>query len=71
MKFIEKLTAQAVKNGGDLVIESSPLSIKKKVDAWGKSRSDYLVARRFKEQIDPRDSESRPICGRNLEKMKF
>jgi FAD/FMN-containing dehydrogenase len=34
-------------------VESSPLLIKKKVDVWGQSRSDYLVVRRLKEQIDP------------------
>ena len=53
VKLIEKLTAEAVKNGGGLVVESSPPSIKRKVDVWGQSRSDYLVARRLKEQIDP------------------
>jgi glycolate oxidase FAD binding subunit len=51
--LIEKLTAEAVKYGGGFVVESSPLSIKKKVDVWGKSRSDYVVAHRLKEQIDP------------------
>ena len=53
VELIEKLTAEAAKNGGGLVVESSPPSIKKKVDVWGQSRSDYLVARRLKEQIDP------------------
>jgi len=51
--LIEKLTAEAVKHGGGLVVESSPLSIKKKVDVWGQSRSDCVIARRLKEQIDP------------------
>jgi glycolate oxidase FAD binding subunit len=53
VELIKKLTAEAVKCGGGLVVESSPLSIKKKVDVWGQSRSDYVVARRLKEQIDP------------------
>jgi glycolate dehydrogenase FAD-binding subunit len=53
VELIEKLTSEAVKNGGNLVVESSPLSIKKKVDVWGQSRGDYLVVRRLKEQIDP------------------
>ena len=53
VELIEKLTAEAVKYGGGLVVESSPLSVKKKVNVWGQSRSDYLVARRLKEQIDP------------------
>jgi glycolate oxidase FAD binding subunit len=51
--LIEKLTGEAVKYGGGLVVESSPLSIKKKLDVWGPSRSDYVIARRLKEQIDP------------------
>ncbi len=53
IELIEKLTSEAVKNEGNLVVESSPLLIKKKVDVWGQSRSDYLVVRRLKEQIDP------------------
>jgi FAD/FMN-containing dehydrogenase len=53
VELIGKLTSEAVKNEGNLVVESSPLSIKKKVDVWGQSRGDYLVVRRLKEQIDP------------------
>jgi glycolate oxidase FAD binding subunit len=53
IELIEKMTAEAVKNEGSLVVESSPISIKKKVDVWGQSRSDYLVVRRLKDQIDP------------------
>jgi glycolate oxidase FAD binding subunit len=53
VELIGKLTSEAVKNEGNLVVESSPLLIKKKVDVWGQSRSDYLVVRRLKEQIDP------------------
>jgi glycolate oxidase FAD binding subunit len=51
--LIGKLTSEAVKNEGNLVVESSPLLIKKKVDVWGQSRGDYLIVRRLKEQIDP------------------
>lgn len=53
VELIGKLTAEAVKNGGNLVVESSPLLIKKKVEVWGQSRGDHLVVRRLKEQIDP------------------
>jgi len=53
VELIGGLTSEAVRNEGNLVIESSPLLIKKKVDVWGQSRSDYLVVRRLKEQIDP------------------
>ena len=53
VQFIKKLTAEAVKNEGNLVVESSPPSIKKKVDPWGKSRADALIMRRIKKQMDP------------------
>ena len=53
IELIEKMTAEAAKNEGNLIIESSPLLIKKKVEVWGQSRSDYQVVRRLKEQIDP------------------
>lgn len=53
MKFIKKLTSEAAKNEGNLVIESSPSSIKNKVDPWGKPRGDALLMRRIKKQIDP------------------
>jgi glycolate oxidase FAD binding subunit len=51
--LIGKFTSEAVKNEGNLVVESSPLLIKKNVDVWGQFRGDYLVVRRLKEQIDP------------------
>jgi FAD/FMN-containing dehydrogenase len=53
VEIIGKMTSEAVKNEGNLVVESSPLLIKKKVNIWGQSQSNYLVARRLKEQIDP------------------
>jgi FAD/FMN-containing dehydrogenase len=54
VKFIKKLIFEAAKNEGNLVIESSPSSVKKKVNPWGKSRGDALIMRRIKKQIDPR-----------------
>ena len=52
VELIRKLTSEAVKNGGNLVVESSPVLIKRQVDVWGEPRSDYVVMRRLKEQID-------------------
>ncbi len=54
VQLVKKMTAEAVKNEGNLVVESSPLSIRKKVDVWGRSRDDTLIMRRIKKQIDPR-----------------
>jgi FAD/FMN-containing dehydrogenase len=53
VKMIGKLTDEAVKNEGNLVVESSPLAIKKEVDVWGAPRSDYEIMRRLKAEIDP------------------
>jgi len=53
IELIGKLTSEAVKNGGNVVVESSPLLIKKQVNVWGESRGDYMVMRRLKEQMDP------------------
>jgi glycolate oxidase FAD binding subunit len=53
VKLIKKLTSEAVKNEGNLVVESSPFSIRKKVDVWGKSRTDRQVMRRIKKEVDP------------------
>jgi glycolate oxidase FAD binding subunit len=51
--FIGRLTSEAVKNEGNLVVESAPPAIKKKVDVWGQRRGDYPIMRRLKDQIDP------------------
>jgi glycolate oxidase FAD binding subunit len=53
IELIKRFTSEAVKCEGNLVVESSPLFIKKRIDVWGEPRSDYKVMRRLKEQIDP------------------
>jgi glycolate oxidase FAD binding subunit len=53
LELIEKLKAETVKNEGTVVVESSPLSIKKKIDVWGGPRKDYPVMSRLKKEIDP------------------
>ncbi len=53
VKLIEDLTSEAAKNGGNLVVESCPLAIKKRIDVWGQSRSNYRIMRHLKEQMDP------------------
>ena len=51
--LIGKFTAEAVKNDGNLVVESCPGDLKAKIDVWGQSRTDYVVMRRLKEKVDP------------------
>ena len=53
VELIGRLTSEAAKNEGNLVIESSPLSVKKKVNVWGEPQADYRIMRRLKEEIDP------------------
>jgi glycolate oxidase FAD binding subunit len=51
---IEELREIWTRRGGSLVVLKAPLSIKKKVDAWGPA-GDYLgLTRRVKEKFDPR-----------------
>ncbi len=52
VRVIEQLSSEAVKNEGNLVVESSPVAIKSKVDVWGHSRADREVMRRIKGEID-------------------
>ena len=51
--LIGNLTAEAVKNEGNLIVERAPRTIKEKVNVWGQTRSDVVVVRRLKEKLDP------------------
>ncbi|OGP64673.1 MAG: hypothetical protein A2170_16370, partial [Deltaproteobacteria bacterium RBG_13_53_10] len=53
-ELIQKFTAEAVKYEGNLVVESAPPALKKKIDVWGEVRSDAGIVRRIKEEIDPK-----------------
>ncbi|NWF92453.1 MAG: FAD-binding oxidoreductase [Syntrophaceae bacterium] len=52
--LIQKMTLEAVKNGGNLIVESAPSSLKKRIDVWGEARSDLRIMQRIKEEMDPR-----------------
>jgi glycolate oxidase FAD binding subunit len=52
-ELIARFTAEAVRNAGNLVVESCPRELKEKVSVWGEPRSDYSVMRRLKETVDP------------------
>jgi glycolate oxidase FAD binding subunit len=51
--LIGKLTAESVKNGGNLIVLRAPGTIKEKVNVWGQTRSDVVVVRRLKATLDP------------------
>ena len=51
---VEELREIWVRRGGSVVVRHAPLSIKKRLDAWGPA-GDYLgLTRRVKEKFDPR-----------------
>lgn len=51
--LVARLTGEAVKQGGNLVVERAPRAIKEKVSVWGQSRSDAVVVRSLKQKLDP------------------
>ena len=51
--LIGKFTAEAVKQEGNLVVESCPSELKAKISVWGQPRTDVVVMRRLKEKMDP------------------
>jgi len=53
VELIGQFTSQASQYEGNLMVESSPPSIKERVNVWGISRSDYGIMQRIKEQVDP------------------
>jgi glycolate oxidase FAD binding subunit len=53
VELIGKLTAEAVRDEGNLVVESGPRELKEKVGVWGKPRPDQVLMRRLKEKMDP------------------
>lgn len=54
LELIQRFTGEAVRNEGNMVVESAPTFLKKRISVWGKMRSDYEVMERIKEQIDPK-----------------
>ncbi len=51
--LIGKMTAEAAKCEGNLMVDSSPREIKEKISAWGQQRDDQIIMRRLKENLDP------------------
>ncbi len=54
LSMIKEFSSVAVENEGHLVVESSPLDIKKRIEVWGEPRDEYEIMRRLKEEIDPK-----------------
>ncbi len=54
IELIRQLTSEAIKNEGNMMVESAPTILKKKISVWGEMRPEYQVMRRLKEEIDPR-----------------
>lgn len=50
---IGAFSSVAAQNEGHLVVESCPSAWKREIDVWGPQRSEYVIMRRLKEEIDP------------------
>jgi glycolate oxidase FAD binding subunit len=53
VQLIGQFTSQASQYEGNLAVESSPPSVKERVNVWGEARGDYRIIRSIKESIDP------------------
>lgn len=51
--FIYALLEEAVKKGGNLLVEKAPSELKPKLPVWGKSNTSWALMRRLKETLDP------------------
>lgn len=54
LSLAKEFSSVAERNGGHLVVESSPPVFKKGIDVWGGQRGDYEIMRRLKREIDPK-----------------
>ena len=52
---IENLSLMAQQLGGSSIVEHAPSEIKRNVDVWGATRSDIVLMRQIKEQLDPQN----------------
>jgi len=48
-----QLLAHCREAGGNLVIQSAPGDLKKRLNIWGESGSDFILMKQIKEQVDP------------------
>jgi len=53
-KIIDAIREEIYPRKGYLVIESSPLELKRYTDAWGKVRKDFPLMKKIKEALDPK-----------------
>lgn len=52
-EMIRRFTFETLKYEGNLVVQYSPLSVKRKVNIWGELRNDFMIMNRLKKEIDP------------------
>ena len=45
--------ARSRKAGGNMIIQSAPIHVKKRLKVWGEVGSDFVVMKRLKEHLDP------------------
>jgi len=53
VQAVDVLSRICRESGGNLVIESAPTDLKKKIPIWGEPGPDFSVMKRIKGQMDP------------------
>jgi FAD/FMN-containing dehydrogenase len=53
VKALQQLLERSRKAGGNMIIQSAPTHVKKRLKVWGAVGSDFVVMQRLKEQLDP------------------
>ena len=55
IQAVERMRKWTVGMGGNLVVESAPVWLKKRVDVWGTTGKELILMKRLKAHFDPRD----------------
>ncbi|UCF82784.1 MAG: FAD-binding oxidoreductase [Desulfobacteraceae bacterium] len=53
VEAMEQLLERSRGSGGNMIIQSAPTHVKKRLKVWGEVGSDFVVMQRLKEQLDP------------------
>jgi glycolate oxidase FAD binding subunit len=54
VEAIAELRQQAIESRGSLVVEHSPVDLKRRIDVWGKPDASFYLMQRIKKQFDPK-----------------
>ncbi len=53
VQTVDRITQHAVELGGNLMVESAPVSLRRQMKVWGREGSDVPLSRQLKSELDP------------------